>query len=40
MKAPDDPSEAAKAVWDVYCCNHPKKGALKHLKVAASSSRR
>ncbi|MFZ5787401.1 MAG: DUF1156 domain-containing protein [Acidobacteriota bacterium] len=34
MKAPDDPSEAAKAVWDVYYCNHQKKGALKHLKVA------
>ncbi len=34
MKAPGDPSEAAKAVWDVYYCNHQKKGALKHLKVA------
>jgi len=34
MKAPGDPSEAAKAVWDTYYCNHQKKGALKHLKVA------
>jgi putative DNA methylase len=34
MKAPDDPAEAAKAVWDVYYNNHQKKGALKHLKVA------
>ncbi|HEX8998543.1 MAG TPA: DUF1156 domain-containing protein, partial [Blastocatellia bacterium] len=34
MKAPDDPTEAAKAVWDVYYANHQAKGALKHLKVA------
>ncbi|MBD2078378.1 DUF1156 domain-containing protein [Leptolyngbya sp. FACHB-17] len=34
MKAPDDPAEAAKAVWDVYYANHQKKGALSHLKVA------
>lgn len=34
MKAPDDPMQAAKAVWDVYYANHQKKGALKHLKVA------
>lgn len=34
MKAPDDPMESAKAVWDVYYANHQKKGALKHLKVA------
>src|SRR5258708_7449406 len=34
MKAPEDSSQAAKAVWDVYYGNHQKKGALKHLKVA------
>ena len=34
MKAPEDPAEAAKAVWDVYYANHQKKGALSHLKVA------
>jgi hypothetical protein len=34
MKAPDDPAQAARAVWDVYYANHQKKGALKHLKVA------
>ena len=33
-KAPDDPSEAAKLVWDVYYGNHQKKGSFKHLKVA------
>ena len=33
-KAPDDPSEAAKLVWDAYYGNHQKKGAFKHLKVA------
>lgn len=33
MKAPDDPLEAAKAVWDVYYANHQRKGALSHLKV-------
>lgn len=25
MKAPDDPGEAAKAVWDVYYANHQKR---------------
>lgn len=34
MKAPTDPAQAAKAVWDVYYANHQKKGALKNLKVA------
>ena len=34
MKAPDDPAEAAKLVWDNYYCNHQKRGALSHLKVA------
>jgi putative DNA methylase len=34
IKAPNDPSEAAKLVWDVYYGNHQKKGAFKHLKVA------
>lgn len=34
IKAPDDPGEAAKAVWDVYYANHQKKETLKHLKVA------
>src|ERR1022692_1825210 len=34
MKAPDDPAQAAKAVWDVYYANHQKKGALRHLNVA------
>lgn len=34
IKAPDDPSQAAKLVWDVYYGNHQKKGAFKHLKVA------
>ena len=34
MQAPDDPAQAAKAVWDVYYANHQKKGALRHLKVA------
>ncbi|MGE4157860.1 MAG: DUF1156 domain-containing protein [Planctomycetota bacterium] len=33
-KAPDDPSEAAKRVWDAYYGNHQKKGSFKHLKVA------
>lgn len=32
-KAPDDPSHAAKLVWDNYYANHQKKGAFKHLKV-------
>ena len=33
MKAPDDPLEAGKSVWDVYYANHQKKGALSHIKV-------
>ncbi len=33
-KAPDDPSHAARYVWDHYYANHQKKGAFKHLKVA------
>jgi len=34
MKAPDDPIDAAKKVWEVYYGNHQKLGALSHLKVA------
>ena len=34
MKAPEDESKAAKAVWDVYYANHQKRGSLRHLKVA------
>jgi adenine-specific DNA methylase len=34
MKAPEDPAQAAKLVWDVYYANHQKKGALKNLRVA------
>ena len=34
IKAPDDPSEASKLVWDAYYGNHQKKGAFKDLKVA------
>ena len=33
-KAPDDPSQAAKIVWDNYYANHQKKGAFKGLNVA------
>lgn len=33
-KAPEDPSHAAKLVWDNYYANHQKKGAFMHLKVA------
>lgn len=33
-KAPDDPSHAAKLVWDNYYANHQKKGAFNKLKVA------
>ncbi|MEO7465535.1 MAG: hypothetical protein ABIV36_00820 [Sphingobium limneticum] len=33
-KAPDDPSHAARHVWDNYYANHQKKGAFKNLKVA------
>ena len=34
VKAPEDPSEAAKHVWDAYYGNHQRKSAFKHLKVA------
>src|ERR1039458_1706309 len=34
MKAPEDESKAAKAVWDVYYANHQKHGSLRHLTVA------
>lgn len=34
MKAPDDPTQAAKAVWDVYYANHQKKRSFAHIKVA------
>lgn len=33
-KAPDDPSEAAKTVWDAYYGNHQDNDAFKKLKVA------
>ena len=33
-RAPEDPSFAAKRVWDSYYANHQKKGAFAHLKVA------
>jgi putative DNA methylase len=33
-KAPDDPSHAAKLVWDNYYANHQRLGAFKNLKVA------
>ena len=33
MKAPDDPLESGKAVWDVYYGNHQRKGSLAQLKV-------
>lgn len=33
-KAPEDPSHAARHVWDNYYANHQKKGAFKNLKVA------
>ena len=33
MKAPEDESKAAKAVWDVYYANHQKRGAFRHLNV-------
>ncbi len=34
MKAPEDTSQAAKAVWDVYYANHQKKRSFADLKVA------
>ena len=33
-KAPEDPAEAAKLVWDSYYGNHQKNEAFKKLKVA------
>ena len=33
-KAPDDPAEAAKLVWDAYYGNHQKNDAFSKLKVA------
>ena len=33
-KAPHDPAEAAKVVWDAYYGNHQEGGAFSHLKVA------
>ncbi|MDR4485161.1 MAG: hypothetical protein R3B95_18490 [Nitrospirales bacterium] len=33
MKAPEDESKAAKAVWEVYYANHQKKETFRHLKV-------
>lgn len=34
VKAPDEPAEAAKHVWDIYYGNHQKNGAFKGLNVA------
>jgi putative DNA methylase len=34
MKAPDDESKSAKAVWDVFYANHEKRRSLWHLRVA------
>src|SRR5882724_4950259 len=34
MRAPEDESKAAKAVWEVYYADHQKRGTLSHLKVA------
>ena len=33
-RAPDDPADAAKRVWDAYYGNHRERGAFAHLKVA------
>jgi putative DNA methylase len=33
-KAPDEPSNSAKLVWDSYYANHQKKGSFKEIKVA------
>src|SRR5688500_8192910 len=33
-RAPEDPAQASKALWNLYYANHQKKGALSHLKVA------
>ena len=32
-EAPDDPTQAAKRVWDHYYCNHQKAGAFRKLRV-------
>lgn len=34
MKAPEDESKSAKAVWEAYYGNHQKRGAFHHLNVA------
>lgn len=34
MKAPEDESQVAKAVWEVYYANHQKRCTLQHLTVA------
>jgi len=34
LRAPEDPAEAAKLVWDNYYCNHQKNEAFRNLKVA------
>ena len=33
-KAPEDPTHAAKVIWDAYYANHQKKSAFNQLKVA------
>ena len=33
-RAPDDPADSAKAVWEAYYGNHQKKGSFSDLKVA------
>lgn len=33
-KSPDDPSHAARLVWDNYYANHQRKGSFKDIKVA------
>lgn len=32
-KSPDDPTQAAKRVWDHYYCNHQKAGTFRKLRV-------
>jgi putative DNA methylase len=34
IRAPEDPSQAAKQVWDAFYANHQKKGSFRDLKVA------
>jgi hypothetical protein len=34
MRAPEDTSQAAKAVWDVYYANHQKKRSFANIKIA------